>query len=38
MGPSLDLHQGEVAGDCLLAQKIILENCEEEALRIAERF
>ena len=27
-----------VAGDCLLAQKIILENCEEEALRIAERF
>ncbi len=27
-----------VAGDCLLAQKIMLENCEDEALRIAERF
>ena len=27
-----------VAGDCMLAQKIILENCEEEALRMAERF
>ena len=27
-----------VAGDCVLAQKIILENCEEEALRMAERF
>ena len=27
-----------VAGDCMLAQKIILENCEEEALRVALRF
>ena len=27
-----------VAGDCMLAQKIMLENCEEEALRMAERF
>lgn len=26
------------AGDCMLAQKIILENCEEEALRVALRF
>ena len=27
-----------VAGDCMLAQKIMLENCEEEALRVALRF
>jgi hypothetical protein len=27
-----------VAGDCMLAQKIMLENCEEEALRAALRF
>ena len=27
-----------VAGDCMLAQKIMLENCEDEALRTAERF
>jgi len=26
------------AGDCMLAQKIVLENCEEEALRVALRF
>jgi len=26
------------AGDCMLAQKIMLENCEEEALRVALRF
>jgi hypothetical protein len=27
-----------VAGDCMLAQKIALENCEQEALRNARRF
>jgi hypothetical protein len=27
-----------VAGDCMLAQKIMLENCEEEALRVALHF
>ena len=27
-----------VAGDCMLAQKIMLENCEEEVLRVALRF
>jgi hypothetical protein len=27
-----------VAGDCMLAQKIALENCEEEALKMALRF
>ena len=27
-----------VAGDCMLAQKIALENCEEEALKVALRF
>ena len=27
-----------VACDCMLAQKIMLENCEEEALRVALRF
>jgi hypothetical protein len=27
-----------VAGDCMLAQKIMLENCEEEALAMAVRF
>jgi hypothetical protein len=27
-----------VAGDCMLAQKIMLENCEGEALRVALRF
>jgi hypothetical protein len=26
------------AGDCMLAQKIMLENCEEETLRVALRF
>jgi hypothetical protein len=26
------------AGDCMLAQKVMLENCEEEALRVALRF
>ena len=27
-----------IAGDCMLAQKIALENCEEEALRKARHF
>ncbi len=27
-----------VASDCMLAQKIMLENCEDEALRVALRF
>jgi hypothetical protein len=27
-----------VAGDCMLAQKIMLENCEEEALKVALLF
>ena len=27
-----------VAGDCMLAQKIILENCEEEALTSGAAF
>jgi hypothetical protein len=33
------LPQGDlVAGDCMLAQKIALENCESEALRVALPF